>query len=59
MATLQAKIEELERKLEQQRAAYDSTADSRQPESDDGSENETDEDVSDQSRQSTCRFATL
>lgn len=44
-AMLQAKIDELERKLETQRAAENSTADSK-PRSDVGSENETDSDVS-------------
>jgi hypothetical protein len=44
-AILIAKIAELERKLEQQRAAENSTADSK-PKSEVGSENETDSDVS-------------
>lgn len=42
---LQAKIDELERKLETQRLAENSTADSK-PKSEVGSENETDSDVS-------------
>lgn len=44
-AILQAKIAELERMLDTQRAAENSTADSK-PRSDMGSENETDSDVS-------------
>jgi hypothetical protein len=45
VAVLQAKIDELESQLERQRAAENSTADSK-PKSDMGSEHDTDSDVS-------------